>query len=89
MEDNLKKRFIKYIEEWEEDDNDREEWHKIDRYDQILYRTADVVEFLRREVLRQYDDKESAKSFEKVWNHILGTIEMKDYDPRKYATSME
>ena len=89
MEESLKKRFIKYIDDWEEDDHDSEAWLRLDKYDQLLYRTADVVEFLRREVLRQYNDKESAKEFQKVWHYILGTIEMKDYDPRKYSTSEE
>lgn len=89
MEENLKKRFIKYIQEWEEEDADSEAWNKLDKSDQLLYRTADVVEFLRREVLRQYDDKESAQKFQDVWNYILGTIEIKDNDPRKYKTSLE
>ena len=89
MEENLKKRFMNHINQIKMEDAESEAWHKLDEGEKLLYRTVDVVEFFRQDVLRQYQDKPLAKEFENVWHYLLGTIEMKDYDPRKYSTSLD
>ncbi len=89
MEENLKKRFVEYIERIKQEDEESDSWNELDESEKLLYRTVDVTEFFRREVLRQYQDKPLANEFKNVWDYLLGTIEIKDYDPRKYATSSD
>jgi len=78
-----------YINRIKMEDEKSEDWHKLDEAEKLLYRTVDVVEFFRQDVLRQYQDEPFSKKFEDIWHYLLGTIEMKDYDPRKYGTSLD
>ncbi|QLH08919.1 hypothetical protein [Candidatus Nitrosotenuis sp. DW1] len=87
MEKNLRVRLMKYIQNLHKDDGD--EWYSLHEADKLIYNAADVVEFFRREVLNQYQDEKAAQEFKSVWHHLLGTIEIKDNDPRKYQTSRD
>jgi len=87
MEENLKIRFLKYIEDIEKDED--EDWDKLGKAEKLIYRTADVIQFFKREVRGEVDNEEITREFENIWHYLLGTVEMRDNDPMKYSTSEE
>ncbi len=89
MDKIQKEKFIKYIKELEEEDEEYESWKVLDRYEKLLYRVADVVQFFREDTLTRDGDVKLANHLEKTWHFILGSIQMHDDDLLHYRTSKE
>ena len=89
MDKIQKEKFIKYLERLEEEDSEYKSWTDLDRYDQLIYRTADVIEFFRLDMLQRDGDVKLANQFKTAWHFILGSLQMYDDDFLHYRTSKE
>jgi len=89
MDKQQKEKFIKFITELEEEDEEYESWKKLDRYEKLLYRGADVVQFFREDALSRDGDIKLADHLEQSWHHILGSLQMFADDSLHYRTTKQ
>ena len=89
MEESVKSRIKKSLDESKKIDEETNAVYKDDT-EREIYHAVDIIQAFWEDVKRQYpENKAIAKSFEDVWNHLLGSLEMRDNDPLKYKTSLE
>lgn len=89
MEESVKSRIKNSLDKSKEIDIETNAVYKDD-VEKSVYCAVDVVLAFWEEVRRQYpENKAIAKSFEDVWNYLLGSLEMRDNEPLKYKTSLE
>ncbi len=89
MDKVQKEKFINYIKKLEIDDNEYGSWEKLDQYEKLLYRSADVIQFFIVDMIARDGDVHLAKDFRKAWHYILGSIDMHDNDLLHYRTTNE